>query len=54
MYIHRQNYVCIYVCVCVCQKKDNFILKMVVTRWKKKGKISMNSESCSSFIERES
>ena len=51
MYIYRQNYVCIYVCVCQ-KKKDNFILKMVVTRWKKKGQISMNSESFSSFIER--
>ena len=52
--IYTDKIMCVYMCVCVCQKKDNFILKMVVTRWKKKGKISMNSESCSSFIERES
>ena len=43
---------CVYMCVFVKKKKDNFILKMVVTRWKKKGQISMNSESFSSFIER--
>lgn len=49
--IYTDKIMCVYMCVFV-KKKDNFILKMVVTRWKKKGQISMNSESFSSFIER--
>ena len=44
---------CVCVCVCVClSKKDNFILKVVVPRWKIKGQISMNSESCICFTEK--
>ena len=57
IYIYIYKTICAYVnvsvCVCVClSKKDNFILKVVVPRWKIKGQISMNSESCSCFTEK--